>query len=37
MDAEGVGPEAKYTVRFGTMIKKVFGRFLAGGADGDHA
>ncbi|NOT35150.1 MAG: ATP-binding domain-containing protein, partial [Candidatus Eisenbacteria bacterium] len=37
MAAEGEGPEAKYTVRFGTQIKKVFGRFLTGGGDVHHA
>jgi DNA helicase II / ATP-dependent DNA helicase PcrA len=37
LDAEPLGGDVKYTVRFGTQIKKVMGRFLAGGADGDHA
>jgi DNA helicase-2/ATP-dependent DNA helicase PcrA len=35
--AEGDGPDARYTVRFGTVIKKVVGRFLSGGDDGDPA
>ncbi len=33
--AEGMGSEAKYTVRFGTQMKRVLGRFLTGGPDGD--
>jgi DNA helicase-2/ATP-dependent DNA helicase PcrA len=37
VDAEGEGAEARFTVRFGTVIKKVLGRFLNGGDDGDHA
>ncbi|TMQ72256.1 MAG: ATP-dependent DNA helicase PcrA, partial [Candidatus Eisenbacteria bacterium] len=35
--AEGQGGEIKYTVRFGTVIRKVLGRFLIGGADVDPA
>jgi DNA helicase-2/ATP-dependent DNA helicase PcrA len=35
MEAEGEGPEAKYTVRFGTRIVKVVGRFLTAGGDVD--
>ncbi|HEY2955702.1 MAG TPA: UvrD-helicase domain-containing protein [Candidatus Eisenbacteria bacterium] len=37
VDAEGDGPAARFTVRFGAGIKKVLGRFLSGGDDGDHA
>jgi len=37
VDAEGEGADARFTVRFGTVIKKVLGRFLNGGDDGDHA
>jgi DNA helicase II / ATP-dependent DNA helicase PcrA len=37
IDAEGDGRNAKYTVRFGTMLKRVMGRFLSGGDDGDPA
>jgi DNA helicase II / ATP-dependent DNA helicase PcrA len=37
VDAEGEGRDAKYTVRFGTVLKRVMGRFLNGGADGDSA
>ncbi|MBI1796880.1 MAG: UvrD-helicase domain-containing protein [Candidatus Eisenbacteria bacterium] len=33
--AEGAGPDARYTVRFGTQLKKVMGRFLTGGVDVD--
>jgi ATP-dependent DNA helicase UvrD/PcrA len=33
--AEGHGPESKFTVRFGTRIRKVLGRFLTGGSDVD--
>ena len=33
--AEGEGDDVKFTVRFGTRIKKVLGRFLTGGPDGD--
>jgi hypothetical protein len=35
VDAEGVGPDAHFTVRFGTIMKKIVGRFLSGGDDGD--
>jgi len=35
MAAEGQGADLKYTVRFGTRIKKVLGRFLTEGDDGD--
>jgi DNA helicase-2/ATP-dependent DNA helicase PcrA len=35
MDAEGEGTEAKYTVRFGTRVIKVLGRFLTAGGDVD--
>jgi len=35
--AEGEGGSARYTVRFGTQIKKVMGAFLSGGDDGDSA
>ncbi len=34
---EGDGPEGRYTVRFGTTIKKVLGRFLSGSDDGADA
>jgi ATP-dependent DNA helicase UvrD/PcrA len=37
VEAEGEGADARFTVRFGTVIKKVLGRFLNGGDDGDHA
>jgi len=33
IEAEEDGNDLKYTVRFGTMIKKVLARFLEGGAD----
>jgi DNA helicase-2/ATP-dependent DNA helicase PcrA len=36
VDAEGEGPAARFTVRFGIGIKKVVGRFLSGGDDGDQ-
>jgi len=32
VEAEGEGEEARYTVRFGTRIKKVLGRFLSEGS-----
>ena len=32
VSAEPVGDDCKYTVRFGTRIKKVMGRFLSGAA-----
>jgi hypothetical protein len=35
MAAEGEGAEARYTVRFGTRIKKVVGRFLTEGSHAD--
>jgi hypothetical protein len=35
VDAEGQGPEAHFTVRFGTLMKKILGGFLSGGDDGD--
>jgi DNA helicase-2/ATP-dependent DNA helicase PcrA len=35
MAAEGSGDDLKYTVRFGTRIKKVLGRFLTEGGHGD--
>jgi DNA helicase-2/ATP-dependent DNA helicase PcrA len=35
MDAEGEGPDARYTVRFGSTVRKIVGRFLTGGSDGD--
>jgi hypothetical protein len=35
MMAEGEGHDVKFTVRFGTQIKKVLGRFLTGGPNGD--
>ncbi|HEY6101381.1 MAG TPA: 3'-5' exonuclease, partial [Anaeromyxobacter sp.] len=35
--AEGEGADARFTVRFGTVMKKVIGRFLSGGDDGDPA
>ena len=35
VDAEGQGPDAHFTVRFGTLMKKILGRFLSGGDDGD--
>jgi DNA helicase-2/ATP-dependent DNA helicase PcrA len=36
MMAEGEGSEVKFTVRFGTGIRKVLGRFLTGGVDVDQ-
>jgi DNA helicase-2/ATP-dependent DNA helicase PcrA len=33
--AEGEGGEVKFTVRFGTQLRKVLGRFLTGGIDVD--
>ena len=33
--AEGQGSDIKYTVRFGTQLRKVLGRFLTGGVDVD--
>jgi DNA helicase-2/ATP-dependent DNA helicase PcrA len=33
--AEGEGAEVRFTVRFGTQLKKVMGRFLTGGVDVD--
>jgi DNA helicase-2/ATP-dependent DNA helicase PcrA len=36
LDAEGEGREIKYTVRFGTQVKKVLARFLEGEHDGDQ-
>jgi hypothetical protein len=33
--AEGEGSEVRFTVRFGTQLKKVMGRFLTGGVDVD--
>src|SRR5262249_12828009 len=35
--AEGAGEDVKYTVRFREGTKKVLGRFLSAGADGDEA
>jgi DNA helicase-2/ATP-dependent DNA helicase PcrA len=35
--AEGDGADARFTVRFGTVMKKVLGRFLSGGDDVDPA
>ena len=35
--AEGEGGDVKFVVRFGNQMKKVLGRFLTGGFDGDHA
>ena len=37
VDAEGVAGELKCTVRFASGTKKVMGRFLTGGSDGDPA
>ena len=37
VDAEGAGEDLKFTVRFRTATKKVLGRFLTGGGDGDSA
>jgi ATP-dependent DNA helicase UvrD/PcrA len=34
--AEGEGGEVKFTVRFGTVMRKVLGRFLTGGVDADQ-
>ncbi|MEK7824025.1 MAG: UvrD-helicase domain-containing protein [Candidatus Eisenbacteria bacterium] len=34
--AEGEGSEVKFSVRFGTVIRKVLGRFLTGGVDVDQ-
>jgi DNA helicase-2/ATP-dependent DNA helicase PcrA len=35
LEAEGEGDDLRFTVRFGTTIKKVLGRFLEGGHDVD--
>jgi DNA helicase-2/ATP-dependent DNA helicase PcrA len=35
--AEGEGGEVKFTVRFGTVMRKVLGRFLTGGVDVDQS
>ncbi len=35
--AEGEGGAARYTVRFGSLVKKVMGAYLSGGDDGDPA
>jgi DNA helicase-2/ATP-dependent DNA helicase PcrA len=35
--AEGEGASARFTVRFGTQVKKVMGAFLSGGDDADPA
>ena len=35
--AEGEGSEVKFTVRFGTRMRKVLGRFLTGGLDDDQS
>ena len=35
LEAEGDGDDLRFTVRFGTTIKKVLGRFLEGGQDVD--
>jgi len=37
VDAEGGGGDLKCTVRFSSGTKKVMGRFLTGGSDGDPA
>ena len=37
MAADGQEPEVRFTVRFGTQVKKVMGRFLSGGHDADPA
>jgi DNA helicase-2/ATP-dependent DNA helicase PcrA len=37
VDAEGAAGELKCTVRFASGTKKVMGRFLTGGSDGDPA
>ena len=37
LEAEGDGPDGRFSVRFGTVVKKVMGRFLSGGDDGDPA
>jgi ATP-dependent DNA helicase UvrD/PcrA len=37
VDAEGEGPDARFTVRFAGSVKKVLGRFLSGGDDGDQS
>ncbi len=34
VEAEGRGVDMKFTVRFGTKLRKVLGRFLVGGDDG---
>ncbi len=34
--ADGEGPDGRFTVRFGTLVKKVLGRFLSGGPDVDQ-
>jgi DNA helicase-2/ATP-dependent DNA helicase PcrA len=35
--AEGEGSDVKFTVRFGTQMRKVLGRFLTGGFDVDQS
>src|SRR5262249_22564198 len=37
VEADGEGADARYTVRFGTTLKRVLGRFLSGGDHGDPA
>ena len=37
LEAEGDGDDLRFTVRFGTTIKKVLGRFLEGGHDVDQS
>ena len=37
LEAEGEGDDLRFTVRFGTTIKKVLGRFLEGGSDVDQS
>jgi DNA helicase-2/ATP-dependent DNA helicase PcrA len=37
VEADGEGADARYTVRFGTTLKRVLGRFLSRGDHGDSA
>jgi DNA helicase-2/ATP-dependent DNA helicase PcrA len=36
LGGEGEGPMARFTVRFGTVVRKILGRFLSGGHDVDQ-
>jgi DNA helicase-2/ATP-dependent DNA helicase PcrA len=35
VEADGEGADARFTVRFGTTMKRVMGRYLDGGSDAD--